>query len=163
MKQHITLSSIALSIALFSYSPFALAEAETATAKADEKSMSMEDKMKVMAHVSPMPSLMMVLARNEDTLKLNDEQKANFKAFKEEHGSKGKELAKAIMMEEKATTEAVLAGEPAEKINAMLKGVLEKREKFGMAKVACRDNMKKTLTEEQWNKVVELYKVSTNS
>lgn len=177
MTKQLKLPLTALSIALLSLSSLAFAEAnvkdaeakteapavEATTAKSDEKPMSMEDQIKVMAHVSPIPSLMMVLAKNEDALKLDDKQKEVFKAFREEHGAKGKELAKAIMTEEKAVMEAVLAGEDSEKITEMLKGVMDKREKISAAKLACRDNMKKTLSEEQWNQVVELYKASKAS
>ena len=179
MNKHLTLPLTAFSIAILSFSSLTIAEdnvksseaktttptveATTPTAKSDEKQMDMKEVMKIMTHVSPMPSLMMVVSKNEDTLKLTDEQKANFKKFREEHGAKGKELAKEIIKEEKAIREAVLAGEPTDKIMEMLKGTMQIREKISTSKVMCRYNLKKTLDENQWKKVIEAYKASTSS
>jgi len=117
----------------------------------------MAAKMKMMGHVSPMPSLMMVVKHHADELALTDEQKESLGQWREVSKPKVAGLAKAIMAEEKQITAATLKGENAEFIQKIADSMMEKRMTIIKTKIQCRDNMKTILNDEQWNKVVALY------
>jgi len=115
------------------------------------------EKMKMMRHVTPMPPLMMVVKHHADELSLTDEQNENLAKWRETSAVKVAALAKETMAGEKQITEAALKGESTEVIQKIASNVMEKRMSIIKIKIQCRDNMKKILNDEQWEKVVALY------
>ena len=118
------------------------------------------DMMAMMKHVSPMPNLMPIAMGNADMLELSKEQTEALAAGRDERHDKVHGLANEIIADEKAVTQAALEGKSKDELNQMSQAIMEKRLAIIDAKSSCRDIMRNTLNDEQWNEVVELAKGS---
>ena len=114
--------------------------------------------MQLMQHANPMPSLMRVIIKQGDSLDLSDDQKAALKKWRTENNAKTQALAQTITDLELALKEKVLNGATAEEIEVLATEVLGLRMTMIKGKTACRDNMKKILDDNQFKRVISLYK-----
>jgi len=120
--------------------------------------MTQMEKMQMMRHVTPMPSLMSVAKKHAEMLALSAEQKVEMKKWADVHGPLVNEKAKEIMALEKKINAATLAGEGAATINKLANSVNEGRQYIIDTKLRCRDNLQKILNKDQWTKVIDMYK-----
>ena len=114
--------------------------------------------MAMLKHVSPMPSLMMVVKKMGDKLGLNEKQLAKLKQWREERGPIMKKHYKAIVQLESEIYDAALNNAPHEKIAQLADSIMQNRIKVIRGKAFCRDKMKEILKPEQYKKVLTLYK-----
>jgi len=126
------------------------------------KMNEMQAKMAMKKHANPMPNLMMVVKKISDKLNLNKEQAAMLKEWSDVRGPVMAKQYKAVMKLETDLKEAALNNEPTEKIAALSDGIMQERMKIIRGKALCRDNMRRILNDEQYNKVKELYKANFN-
>ena len=108
--------------------------------------------------VAPVPNLMPMIMHHGEMLNLDEKQQAKLAEWRKKQHHKMHKLGEEIRADQAAILEAALNGKPADEILAMEEAVEEKRVKFITTKTACRDNMKKLLTAEQWNQVIDIYK-----
>ena len=130
------------------------------------KAMKMSEEQAEIAmkmHTNPMPNLMKVVKEMADKLNLTEKQAADLKQWQDERGPIMKKQMNDIMMFEKSLSKATLNNEPLEKINQLADSVLQVRMKVVRGKAFCRDNMKRILDDEQYKKVLELYKANFSS
>jgi flagellar motility protein MotE (MotC chaperone) len=113
--------------------------------------------MQAVKHTNPLPNFMIVLKKHGDMLALSADQKQTLKKWGKEHKPIAKKLVKAIMKGEKQLHQATLDGASKEEIMAELDKLLKARRELAALKTDCRDNLRKVLSDEQWNQVVELY------
>lgn len=119
---------------------------------------SMSETMVAVKHASPMPGLMMVIKQHGDKLNLSEEQQQSLATWAKEHHPVVTELALEVKNGENTLHDAALEGDSKEDMMAQLETLLEKRQKIAAIKLDCRDNMRKLLNDEQWKKLIELYK-----
>lgn len=108
--------------------------------------------------VAPVPNLMPMIMHHGEMLNLDEKQQAKLAEWRKKQHHKMHKLGEEIRADQAAILEAALNGKPTDEILAMEEAVEEKRVKFITTKTACRDNMKKLLTAEQWNQVIDIYK-----
>ena len=116
------------------------------------------DKMKMMHHANPMPSLMRVIVKKGDTLNLDENQKLALKKWRTENkaiaGAKAKKVAKL----ESQLKNKALNGASEKDLESLATEVLAIRMDIIKGKIACRDNMQKILNDKQYKQVISLYK-----
>lgn len=108
-------------------------------------------------YTSPAPSLMPIMVKQADALGLSAEQKAKLADWRKAAQAKREALEKDIVAERLAVNQAMLDGKSNAEIQGMMKAVQRKEMKLVVGKLACRDNAKKILTTEQWEKMIALY------
>ncbi len=108
--------------------------------------------------VAPMPNLMPVIMHHGDMLDLSEAQEQELAKWRKENHHGQHELSNQIREKQATMRKAALDGEPAEALLTMEQDIEAMRIKFISKKAACRDNMKKVLNPEQWQKVVEIYR-----
>ncbi len=113
--------------------------------------------------ISPMPKLMAIILMHKKELKITKEQHKYLESWRLENMNKWALLFDQVLKTEKKITQQSLAMED----NAILMTQFDKMAKSRriMAKMSlnCRDNMKKVLTEEQWQEVITLLKEALNN
>jgi Spy/CpxP family protein refolding chaperone len=109
------------------------------------------------SYVSPAPSLMPILAKQADAIGLTVEQQARLAEWRKVAQPQREKMEQDIVAGRLAINQAMLDGKGNTEVQAMVKAVQRKEIKLVVAKLACRDNAKKVLTKEQWDKVVALY------
>ena len=137
---------ILISIALVSLSTSLLAEGMTA------------EKMAAMKHASPMPNLMHAVAKNQDELKLTEEQKAALADWVDYSKPRVQKMVKALNGLEKQLNEAALAGAPGSVLQQIASQSLNVRGALMKQKLACRNNLARILNPDQLKQTIELYK-----
>lgn len=143
--KHILLSIIAVSaFSLFSH---AFADMDMTT-----------EQMKLIRHVNPMPNLMMVVIKNKEQLILSEEQDAALKEWRSNNHPQMMKMAKQVVTLEKKLAEEALAGASGAELQQISSEIFNVRGAIIKGKLACRNYMHDILNQEQWNKVVELYK-----
>ena len=115
-------------------------------------------KIKMMKHANPMPNLMRVIMKQGEKLSLSDDQQAALKKWRKENSAKTKAMAKKVIALEAQLKEKSLAGTDADEIKMLAEKVLAIRLNIIEGKTKCRDNMRKVLKKEQWEKLIGLYK-----
>jgi hypothetical protein len=113
--------------------------------------------MKTMMHVSPLPSLMMLTQSNSHFLELSKQQKHALMQWQQQNNQPQKQLVQQILDLESALKELALAGAGKQAIAEERDLLLEARGKLIDKKQACISNLQKTLSEEQWQILMELY------
>lgn len=111
----------------------------------------------VMRHANPMPNLMQAIKKHGDQLNLSGSQEAALSAWHKAHTDPMHARAAQIGDMEKALNEAALAGRPKAELLNMNARILTAREQIVAIKADCRDNMRKILSPEQFNKVLSIY------
>jgi len=111
-------------------------------------------------HANPMPNLMLVVNKNKEQLDLSEEQAT---ALKEWHGKNQPhmmKMVKQVVILEKKLSDEALAGASGNVLQQITSEIFNVRGMIIKTKLACRNNMHEILNQEQWDKVVELYKKS---
>lgn len=116
------------------------------------------DKMKMMKHANPMPSLMRVIMKKGDLLNLNDKQKVALKKWRTENNAKTGARAKKVIELEAQMKAKALDGASVEILTSLAKEALGVRMDIIKGKIACRDNMKSILNDQQYKQAIALYK-----
>ena len=116
------------------------------------------EQMKLMRHVNPMPNLMMVVVQNKDQLDLSEEQDAALQQWRSENHPRMMKMAEQVVSLEKKLGEEALAGATGAVLQEISAEIFNIRGAIIKGKLACRNTMHSILNEEQWNKVVDLYK-----
>jgi hypothetical protein len=112
--------------------------------------------MSVFKQTSPMPLLMGIIVKNSDKLSLSKEQKAVFSAWRAKNMGPSLKIGKEILAEEKAITQAGIAGKSNADIQKMLSAMLKKRQTLASNMLKCRDMIMTTLDKAQWKKLVAI-------
>ncbi|MCK5829892.1 MAG: hypothetical protein KAH20_06275 [Methylococcales bacterium] len=113
--------------------------------------------MAVFKQTSPMPLLMGVIAKQGDKLDLTDKQSAVFTQWRVDNMASSLKIGNEIIAGDKAINQAAIDGKSNAEIEKMLTSVLEKRHTLASNMLTCRDMIKKTLDEGQWEKFIALY------
>ncbi|MES9852239.1 MAG: hypothetical protein ABW170_10445 [Candidatus Thiodiazotropha sp. L084R] len=124
------------------------------------ESGGMHDFPQMMKHANPMPNLMKVVKQHENELNLSEKQSKALAGWRDSHSKPMHAKVTEIDELEKNIYEATIAGKDKAEIMEMASKVLELRSSIISTKLDCRDNMKSILSEEQFNKVVSMYKGS---
>lgn len=139
---------ILLSVLILPFSSFVFAD------MAPEK-MQM---MRMMQHVNPMPNLMKVIIQQDDQLDLTEEQSNALKGWRSKNHPRMKKIAEQVVALEKKLADEALAGAPGAALQQITNQILSARENIIKGKLACRNHIHGILNQEQWDKLVELYK-----
>lgn len=122
------------------------------------QAVSMSEAVAAVKQTTPMPALMMVIRKHGDKLNLSEEQQQSLASWGKKFHPIATKLALAVKNGEKALHDAALNGVSKEDLMAQLEVLLEKRKKLSIIKINCRDNMRQILNDEQWKKLIKLYK-----
>jgi len=117
----------------------------------------MQSKMAMIKHTNPMPNLMQVVKKMGDK-NLTKEQVTQLKQWQDERGPIMQKQYQAVMKLEADINKAALDNESVDKIKQLADSIMQERIKIIRGKAFCRDNMKRILDDEQYKKVVALYK-----
>ncbi|MDX1352326.1 MAG: copper chaperone PCu(A)C [Thiomicrorhabdus sp.] len=114
--------------------------------------------MQLVMHANPaFPNLTGIAIKNAQELGLSDEQVGKLKAWTKQHGDEMKRLFHAVNMAEKELIQDTLAGMSKAELMAKFEKTLAMRKQIAETKIDCRDNMKKVLTAEQFDKLASIY------
>jgi len=113
---------------------------------------------KGMHMLQPMPNLMRVVVQHGDQLNLNKDQSAAFAKWRELNHDKVHSRMEEMLAIRKALQVAATKGANLAAINVYVSKMDKLRAEIIAAKVACRDNMRRILNDEQWDKVIALYR-----
>ena len=111
-----------------------------------------------MKHVNPMPLLMKVITKYGDELKLSDKQVAELKQWRDERKPVVTKLIAEVLSLESDIHKAVMDDKPLETVDQLADAIMQSRVQIIRNKALCRDNIKRVLDEDQYKKVLELYK-----
>jgi len=106
----------------------------------------------------PMPNLMRVVVKFGDQLNLSEQQAAALAAWREANHSEVHARLEAMMKIRRELQMVSMQGASSARINAYIARMDRLRAEIVAAKIACRNNMHEILNEQQWNKVVALYR-----
>jgi len=126
--------------------------------KISASAKSSVNEMQSFLRVSPMPKFMAIILMHGAELNLNPEQNKALEDWRLKNMNHWSILFGEVLSAEKQLTQDAIELKDAKKMMATFKEMTEKRIEMATMTLACRDNMKKVLTEEQWNKVVKLLK-----
>lgn len=118
------------------------------------------EQARLIHHANPMPNLMLVVNKNKDQLDLSEEQASALKEWHSKNQPHMMQMAKQVMTLEKKLSDEALEGASGSVLQQITSEIFNVRGTIIKTKLACRNNMHDVLNEEQWNKVVELYKKS---
>ncbi len=121
---------------------------------------SIRKEKKMIGHVNPLPNYMKVIVNKGDKLDLTETQKENFSSWQTVNNPKVMKLTKEIMYLEKEVNNLSLKKESKETLLSKIDEIADLRRKIAIIKTKCRDNLIKTLSENQWEKLLVLYKTS---
>lgn len=133
--------------------------AATKTTDASKLHQDADEQAKFQAmlhHVNPMPNYMSTLMANADALNVSPEQKAELKKWISANNKKTADVVKQIVELEAGVAAASLSGEDKEALMQKFGEMADLRLKIATSKTACRDNVRKILSAEQWDKLVVL-------
>lgn len=117
-----------------------------------------QNPMALVMHANPaFPNLTGIAIKNAAELGLNDEQIAKLKAWTKEHGDQMQRLFQGVSAMEKALIQDALAGQSKAELMTKFEKTLAMRKEIAETKIDCRDNMKKVLTAEQFEKLASIY------
>lgn len=109
-------------------------------------------------HANPaMPNLMGIAVKNAKELGLNDDQVAKLKLWAKNNSGKMHSLYAEVVALDKALIQDSLAGQTAEQLMTKFDKTLQLRREIAQTKIACRDNMRKILTAEQFAQLASIY------
>ena len=112
---------------------------------------------KGMHMLQPMPGLMRIVQHHGDQLNLTKEQSANLAKWRELNHDKVHSRMREMLAIRKAAQVAALKGANLAAINVYVTKMDRVRAEIIAAKIACRNNLRNVLTDEQWEKVKSIY------
>lgn len=114
--------------------------------------------MQMVIHANPaFPNLTGIAIKNAQELGLSDEQVGKLKAWTQKNGDEMKRLFQVVSMTEKELIQDTLAGTNKAALMAKFEKTIAMRKQIAETKIDCRDNMKKVLTAEQFDKLASIY------
>lgn len=128
-----------------------------------KKKSAMMNKMKAKKHVNPMPNLMRVYKKMGDKLNLSADQVAQLNAGIKERGPAIERLTASVLKIEANIQKAVFNDKPLNKIDQLANNLMQERLAIIKGKTYCRESAKKVLNENQFKKMLELYKANFTS
>jgi len=111
----------------------------------------------LLRHANPMPNLMKVIKKEGDQLNLTAEQAKALETWRERHGEPMHAKAAELKKMEQALNQAAMEGRPKAELMNMASRIMNERMNIVSTKTDCRDNMRRILSAEQYNKVLALY------
>ncbi|CAN8141441.1 conserved exported hypothetical protein [uncultured Thiomicrorhabdus sp.] len=109
-------------------------------------------------HANYMPNFIPVVVNSEEALNLTAEQCKTFNEFRTTKGKNGKKLINKIHEMESESQKMALAGAGLEEMKNRHAKIAELRAKLMEGKMKCHQFVKKTLTAEQYDKLInEVY------
>ncbi|MCB1877647.1 MAG: Spy/CpxP family protein refolding chaperone [Chromatiales bacterium] len=112
--------------------------------------------MHAMTHANPAPNLMRVIKQHGSELGLSESQAKELTIWREAHNGPMHDMVQEVVKHEKELYHASMSGEPKARIMAINARIMELRTQIVSTKTDCRDNMKRILTPEQFQKVLAL-------
>ncbi len=116
-----------------------------------------ENPMKQVAKVNPIPMFMPILVKKSQQLELSDQQVAAFTKWRAENMAPAMNESMSIKRGLKAIKQATLNGSSIAEIEELLSGVALARENLAARTLRCHSYVKRTLSAEQWKKMIALY------
>lgn len=113
---------------------------------------------RMMMHASPMPNLMRVVTRHGNQLNLSESQNEALAAWREKYHQKAHQLVMEISRLEKEIFDHTLSNTGSAQIQLMIDKSLNKRRELAEQKLHCRDELRRTLSDEQWVVLVRIYR-----
>ncbi|WP_082671997.1 copper chaperone PCu(A)C [Thiomicrospira sp. XS5] len=114
--------------------------------------------MRLVMHANPaLPNLTGIAVKNAAELGLSAEQVTQIKAWPKAHSQEMSRLFNEIQTLEKELIQDALAGESKAELMKKFEKTLALRRQVAETKIDCRDNMKKILTKEQFDKLASIY------
>lgn len=114
--------------------------------------------MRLVMHANPaFPNLTGIAVKNADELGLSADQVKQIKAWPKAHSAEMTRLFNEIQAEEKALIQDALAGQSKAELLKKFDKTLDLRRQVAETKIDCRDNLKKILTKEQFDKLASIY------
>lgn len=107
---------------------------------------------------SPMPKLMAIILMHGSELGLSAEQNKALEQWRLKNMNHWAMLFDNVLNTERRLTSDALAMQDSSQLLADFKDVLAKKEEMATMSLACRDNMRKVLDDQQWNHVIKLFK-----
>lgn len=111
-----------------------------------------------MKHANPLPNFMKVIKKFGGSLDLSSQQQSALAAWRDKNGPVAKQLVKDIINAEKALHDSAFSHTSQQQLQDMMDKVLGKRLQLAQTKIRCRENMRSVLNDQQWNKVIALYR-----
>lgn len=111
----------------------------------------------MMRHANPMPNLMKVVKKHADKLNLSEEQDKALADWRARHHDAMHARAAQVAEMEKALRDAAMAGRPKAELMVMNARILNVREQIVSTKADCRDNLRRVLAPEQYDRVLTIY------
>ena len=115
---------------------------------------------KVLQHVNPMPDFMQVVDNHGDKLKLDEKQIAILKKWQGERAPVEQKIIKEIIKTEADIYKAALDDKELSKIDQLGDSILQNRLMLIRNKSFTREKIKATLTPDQWDQLLEIYKAN---
>ncbi|MBO1923356.1 copper chaperone PCu(A)C [Thiomicrorhabdus sp. 6S3-12] len=114
--------------------------------------------MRMVMHANPaFPNLTGIAVKNAAELNLSAEQVSELKGWTAKHGDKMQKMFQQVDVLEKELIQDALAGQPKAELMAKFEKTLALRKQIAETKIDCRDNMKKVLSAEQFDKLASIY------
>jgi hypothetical protein len=113
---------------------------------------------KGMHMLQPMPNLMRVIKHHGDQLELTKDQAANLAKWRELNHDKVHKRMQEMIAIRKALQVAATKGANLAAINVYVAKMDRLRAEIIAAKIACRDNTRSILNDQQWEKLITLYR-----
>lgn len=120
--------------------------------------LDQQNKAWAMKHANPLPNLMKVVKKFGNELNLSADQKSAMEKWRIQNGSVMEGLVKDVVNAEQTLHSSALGNASQAELQNLMDNVLRLRLQIAKGKMRCRENMRKVLNEQQWNKVVSLYR-----
>lgn len=153
------LTAAILSFLLTGSTVYADEQAMSANKQCDHKGgqHGMKGKMRAMHHANPMPNLMMIAKKNAAELNLTADQEKVLARWREKNHSVNKAQVEKVIKLENEIMMASLSGEDKASLMAKVDEMLAVRREIASRKVLCRDNLKRILSDEQYQRLITAY------
>jgi len=134
----------------------AIANNEVKSENIDKAAADRAKFLSMLNHANPMPNYMPVLMKNAKNLALSAEQTEKLKSWVAANNEKTANVVKKIVAIENSLALASMNGADKPTLMKKYSEMADLRMKIASSKTDCRDNIRKILTNEQWNKLVKL-------
>ena len=112
---------------------------------------------KAMRHANPMPNLMKVVKKHGDQLGLSEDQKNALADWRSYHMEPMHARVEMVAKLEAELSKAAMAGRPKAELMSLASRIMNERMQIISTKANCRDNLRRVLTPEQFQKVLSMY------
>ena len=111
----------------------------------------------VMYHINPMPNYMKVIMMHGDELDLSDKQQAELAEWREKTRPVMSRFKKMTLQAENKVRSMSLSNASEEELLVQYAEIEQLRRNIAETKIKCRSNMKNILSDEQFEKMQEIY------